>query len=348
MRRIMPALPARREPAAPRPCRRKIPCMPMREFVADRGDGGVRLDLVIRRYLPDVRLATRTRVQVWMREARVAVNGVVVSRPAARAATGDRITIELPEAAPRAPMRPEPGRLHVLYEDAHFLAVEKAAGMVVHPTFRHPTGTLMNALLWHARNWPAPQRPSLVGRLDKLTSGIVLVARTRAVHASLQRALASPVSRKEYLALVYGKVTPSRGTIDLRLHRDDRDRRRVVASLSRGLASLTQYERLARVAAPRAGLALVRCRLLTGRMHQIRVHLAARGWPIVGDPVYGEPRWRAIEEARLAQRLAGFPRQALHAWRLAFPHPRTGAAIRIEASWPLDMRSLATEAGLQG
>lgn len=322
--------------------------MALRTILAGRGDAGERLDHVLRRYLSDVRSATRTRVQAWMRDGAVTVNGTVVTRPAARAADGDQITVGFPDEPPRAVMLAESARLDILYEDDDMLAVNKPAGLVVHPTYRHPTGTLMNALLWHARAWPEPQRPSLVGRLDKLTSGIVLVARTPAMHTALQRAVASSAGQKDYLAIVYGKVTPKRGTIDLRLHRDDRDRRRVVASRLRGVASTTEYERVAHATRPRTALSLVRCRLMTGRMHQIRVHLAARGWPIVGDPVYGEPRWRAIEEARLAQRLAGFPRQALHAWRLAFPHPRTGAAIRIEAPWPLDMRSLATDAGLQG
>ena len=166
------------------------------------------------------------------------------------------------------------------------------------------------------------------------------------MHASLQRALASSVSEKEYLAVVYGKVSPARGTIDLRLHRDDRDRRRVVASAVRGLASQTAWQRLARVPAPRAGLALMRCRLLTGRMHQIRVHLAARGWPIVGDPVYGEPRWTEVSDPALKRHLEAFPRQALHAWRLAFPHPRTGTAVHVEAPWPADLSVLSRLAGL--
>ncbi len=283
-----------------------------------------------------------------MRDGAVTVNGTVVTRPAARAAHGDQITVGFPDEPPRAVMLAESARLDILYEDDDLLAVNKPAGLVVHPTYRHPTGTLMNALLWHARTWPSPQRPSLVGRLDKLTSGIVLVARTPAMHTSLQRAVASTAGQKDYLAIVYGKVTPKRGTIDLRLHRDDRDRRRVVASALRGVPSTTQYERLAHATRPRTALSLVRCRLITGRMHQIRVHLAARGWPIVGDPTYGAPRWQAIEDARLAQQLSGFPRQALHAWRLAFPHPRTGAAIVVEAPWPLDMHALAKNAGLQG
>ncbi len=320
--------------------------MSVRTVLATRGDAGKRLDLVLRRHLADLGTTTRTRVQAWIHDGAVAVNGRTVQRPAARAAQGDVILVSLPDAAPRAIMRPEPGPLEVLFEDEHLLAVNKPPGIVVHPTYRHPTGTLMNALLWRARQWPEPQRPSLVGRLDKLTSGVVLVAKSRRLHAALQRALATSASRKEYLAIVYGRVAAARGTIELGLARDARDRRRVVASSSRGLPSVTHFERLARAAAPRAGLALLRCRLLTGRMHQIRAHLAARGWPIVGDPVYGEARWSLVADAALAAALQAFPRQALHAWNVAFPHPLTGAAVHIEAAVPPDMSGLLQAASL--
>lgn len=320
--------------------------MPERTVTATRGDAGERLDLVLRRHLSDVAAATRTQVQAWIRSGAVAVNDRPAVRPAARAAHGDIIRVALPDAIPRRAMAAETGALDVLYEDAHLLAVNKPPGMVVHPTYRHATGTLMNLLLWRARDWAPADRPSLVGRLDKLTSGLVLVARSPRAHAALQRALASPASDKDYLAVVYGRVPGTRGTIDLRLARDVEDRRRVVASSARGAASLTRYERLSRVAAPRAGLALVRCRLTTGRMHQIRVHLAARGWPVVGDPVYGEPRWTRVSDPALAAALRAFPRQALHAWRVGFPHPMTGARVVVEAPVPADMAGLLHAAGL--
>jgi len=310
----------------------------------------MRLDRVLQRQLTDLRGATRTKVQAWIRQGAVFVNGRAAGRPAARVSVGDAITVHLSSDAFRPAMVVEPEPLtgvHVLHEDPYLLAVGKPAGMVVHPTYGHASGTLMNGLLWHARQWPSAQRPSLVGRLDKLTSGIVLVARTRAVHASLQRALANSVSHKDYLAVVYGRVAPLRGTIALRLHRDDRDRRRVVASTLRGQPAVTSYERLARALAPDAGLALLRCRLLTGRMHQLRVHLAARGWPIVGDPVYGESRWAAVADGALKQALRAFPRQALHAWRLSFPHPVTGAPVRIEAPVPSDMQALLALASIE-
>jgi 23S rRNA pseudouridine1911/1915/1917 synthase len=317
-----------------------------RSVVATRADVGERLDLVLRRHLTDLDSATRTRVQAWIERGSVAVNGRPVHRSAARAALGDIIGVSLPDPRPPTVMGAEAIPLDVLFEDEHFLVINKPAGLVAHPTYRNQTGTLMNALLWHARQWPQPQRPSLVGRLDKLTSGIVLAAKTSAVHAALQRALATPAGEKDYLALVYGRVTVARGTIDLRLARDRADRRRMVASATGGAPSMTRFERLARVRAPRVGLTLLRCRLVTGRTHQIRVHLSAKGWPIVGDSTYGRREWTRITEPLLAAALKAFPRQALHAWRLRFPHPLTGHQVRIDAPLPQDVASLLQLAGL--
>jgi 23S rRNA pseudouridine1911/1915/1917 synthase len=243
-------------------------------------------------------------------------------------------------------MAPEDVRLEVLYEDDYLIALDKPAGVVVHPGYRNTTGTVMNALLWRARKWPAPQRPSIVGRLDKLTSGIVIVAKTAAAHAALQRAMAARDAHKDYLAVVYGRVNVAKGEISFRLRRDPGDRRRMTVSPTVGAQSLTRFERLARVAAPRAGLSLVRCQLVTGRMHQVRVHLAACGWPIVGDPVYGEPRWSKVSDPVLATTLRTFPRQALHAWRLALTHPVTRARLLLEGPVPHDLEHLLTVTGL--
>jgi 23S rRNA pseudouridine1911/1915/1917 synthase len=339
--------------------------LPTRVLTADRGDAGLRIDLVLRRHLTDLHRATRTRVQSWIEQGLVSVNGTPVRRVSTRAAFGDVVSVMLPDEVPRPPMAAEDVRLDVLYEDDYLLAIDKPAGVVAHPTYKHPAGTLMNALLGHARTWPAPQRPSLVSRLDKLTSGIIVVAKTATAHAALQKAMSSGSARdfgetgsasgkrfgaagceKDYLAVVYGRVNVARGEIDLRLATDERDRRKVVASETAGAESLTRFERLARVAAPRAGLALLRCRLATGRTHQIRVHLAARGWPIVGDPAYGEPRWTKVDDPLLAATLRAFPRQALHAWRVAFTHPMTRARVTIEAPIPRDLQGLLDTAGL--
>jgi 23S rRNA pseudouridine1911/1915/1917 synthase len=313
---------------------------------ADRGDAGRRLDLVLQRHLKDVALASRTRIQGWIADGLVAVNGALVRRASARTAQGDLVSVALPDVPAGAIVASRESRLDIVYEDDHLIVVDKPAGLVVHPTYRHTDGTLLNALVWYARGWPAGQRPSLVGRLDKLTSGVLLVAKTRPVHAGLQRVLTSSGSEKDYLALAYGRVRPARGRIDLGLARDPADRSRVVASAEAGVPSVTEFERLGRVAAPRVGLALLRCRLRTGRMHQIRVHLAARGWPLVGDPKYGEPLWARVTDPALSAALKGFPRQALHAWKLALIHPVTRTLLRVEARVPPDLATLIQTAGL--
>ena len=309
-----------------------------RIVTADRGDAGTRLDLVLRRHLAG---ASRTRVQSWIENGRVTVNGALVRRVSQRAALGDVVAVAMNNVAPRRSMVAENVALRVLFEDEHLLALDKPSGVVVHPAYRNVEGTVINALLWHARAWPPPHRPSLVNRLDKLTSGLVIVAKHAAAHKALQRAIGSGQTEKDYLAVVYGPVNTARGEIDLRLGRAPRDRRKVIASPDAGAPSLTRFELLARS----GDLALLRCRLVTGRMHQIRVHLAARGWPIVGDPVYGEPRWSRIADPALAATLRAFPRQALHAWRIGLTHPITSERLSIEAPVPSDLHGLLTECG---
>jgi 23S rRNA pseudouridine1911/1915/1917 synthase len=215
--------------------------------------------------------------------------------------------------------------LDILYEDDALMVVNKPAGVVVHPTYRNPSGTLLDALRAHASDWHDSQNPSLVGRLDKDTSGIVVVAKTAAHHATLQRIHQSPDCLKDYIAVVRGVVNVERGTISDSLRVDPSDRRRVIVSPTTdgGVASETRFERLEHT----AEATLLRCRLITGRRHQIRVHLAARGWPIIGDRVYGN----AIDP---------FPRQALHAWQAAFAHPVSGQRIRVEAPLPPELHAL--------
>jgi 23S rRNA pseudouridine1911/1915/1917 synthase len=310
----------------------------IRTLTADRGDAGRRLDLVLRRHLAGVAGATRTRVQAWIEAGLVMVNRRLVCRAACRVAPGDVLVVNLGERQRRT-IAPEEIALDVLYEDDDLLVVNKPAGMVVHPTYAHAAHTMMNALLWRARDWPGGQRPTLVGRLDKFTSGLVVVARTRAVHAALQRALTSGASEKHYLAVVYGRVNTRTGTINLPLGRDARDRRRMVVSAT-GAPSETRFERLARTPLRSAGLSLLRCRLMTGRMHQIRVHLAARGWPIVGDAKYGRAMSPAVGDREIAAALQGFTRQALHAWCVEFTHPVTRARVSVEAPVPHDLAEL--------
>jgi 23S rRNA pseudouridine1911/1915/1917 synthase len=317
-----------------------------RTLTADRGDAAQRLDLMLCRHLHDVEAATRTRIQSWIHDGSVTVNGAIVRRVSARTAIGDIVTVVLPDILPRAPMTAENVPLRILFEDEQLLALDKPPGVVVHPTYKNMTGTILNALLWRARTWPHGHRPSIVGRLDKLTSGIVVVAKTPEIHALLQRQLGSSQTEKDYLAVVYGRVNVPRGEIDLPLGRDRSDRRRIVVSTEDGAPSMTMFERLGRTAASRGGLSLLRCRLVTGRTHQIRVHLAARGWPLVGDPTYGEPRWSTVEPPGIAELLRTFPRQALHAWRLSLIHPVTRTRLSIEAPVPDDMAQLMSALAL--
>jgi 23S rRNA pseudouridine1911/1915/1917 synthase len=214
-----------------------------------------------------------------------------------------------------------------LFEDDHFLAVDKPAGVVVHPTYKHPSGTLLDAVRAYAVDWPASHNPTIVGRLDRLTSGIVVVAKYADAHAALQRA----AMEKDYLAIVIGEISEASGEIDWRLRVDPADRRRVIASRSEGRRCVTRFERLVQG----DGVALLRCRLETGRRHQIRAHLAAQGWPIVGDTIYNLQR--TIYKAN---------RVALHAWRVAFAHPFDNAPIAIEAPLPHDFREILDACGL--
>ena len=289
------------------------------QFIADRGDARLRLDQVLVRRVTDVTRMSRSRAQQWIESGAVAIDGARAPRPSIRIREGAAVEIALPDTAePRAQPRPAPGPLHILCEDEHLIAINKPAGIVVHPSYKNTAGTLLNTVLWHLRDRPGV-RPGLVSRLDKQTSGVLLVALSPAVHATLQR---SDI-RKEYLAIVRGTPRPPRGTIDLPLARQADDRRRV-AITEGGAPSVTRYE----VLVARDDISLVRCELVTGRTHQIRVHLAAKGWPILGDVVYGEHDRR-------------IDRQALHAWRATFAHPVTGTPLEVVAPLPPDMDAIA-------
>ena len=230
---------------------------------------------------------------------------------------------------------PQPLPLCVLFEDEHLLAVGKDAGVVVHPSYKHPDGSVFNALLWHLR--AEGVHPHLLQRLDKDTSGVMLVSKTAKAHAAIVRAMrrdpADGGVRKEYVAVVHGVPSPLSGEIALRLGRDPADVRRVRVSEADGQPCLTRYATLTH--APEAGMSAVSCELVTGRMHQIRVHLAASGCPIVGDPVYG-----------IGDHVGGpMARQALHAWRVSFRHPVSGTPLTIIAPFPPDIASLLAQIG---
>ena len=327
-----------------------------RDVPVDRGDIGLRLDLVLLRHLGHEPGVSRARIQKWITAGRVTVNGAPAPRIAWRVAEGDRLTLDAREIRTRAKPRAEEMPLDVLFEDAHLIALNKPAGVVVHPSYKHTAGTLINALLWHAARWPSGDAPALLTRLDKLTSGVLLVAKRREVVAALQREMKAERIHKDYLAVVHGRPRPPRGTIDLALDRDPWDRRKVTVTDRGGQRAVTKYEVLDgpagdgdRQAADReAGThgavegdvatpcSLLRCRLVTGRMHQIRVHLAHKGWPLVGDGVYGR-----------AGDVPAFPRQALHAWRVSLTHPVTHEPLTVTAPVPADLRTLMESLGLR-
>ena len=295
------------------------------QFVADRGDCRLRLDQAVLRHLRDVTPRSRNRIQGWIDEGRVTVDGVTATRSSAKLREGATVEVALPaDVRLRQPPAPEDRALSVLYEDEALLVINKPAGLVVHPSYKQTAGTLLNAILAHRRD--RATEPGIITRLDKQTSGIVLVAVAPDVHRIVQHDADAGLVRKEYLALVIGSPTPRQGAIDQALGRDPADRRRVAAT-DGGAAATTHYE----VVATGAGTSLVRCQLVTGRTHQIRVHLAARGWPIVGDAVYG------TRDERLGDR------QALHAWRVSLPHPVTRQQLTLVA--PVPCRSCGGGAG---
>jgi 23S rRNA pseudouridine1911/1915/1917 synthase len=291
-------------------------------FHADRGDARLRLDQVLVRRLTEVSRLSRNLAQQWIELGAVSVDGVVAARPAARVREGAAIEVRLPDPAVRR-VRPaaEARPLDILHEDDTMIVVNKPAGIVVHPSYKQASGTLLNALLWHLRGRDGVQ-PGILTRLDKDTSGLVVVALTAATHAAMQRDAAAGRIVKEYLALVEGSPSRARGAITLPLARDPADRRRMIATPG-GAASETRYERLSPVAAR----SLLRCELVTGRTHQIRVHLAASGWPIVGDRLYGSTD-------------PAIGRQALHAWRITLPQPGTSVPLTVVAPLPADLATL--------
>ena len=267
----------------------------------------------------------------WVRDGKVSVNGAVAMKPAQRLFHGDAVAVELPPQPDAPPILPQELPLTVVYEDAHLLALAKPAGLVVHPTWGHRDGTLLNALLWHARDWDTAH-PRLVHRLDKDTSGILVVTKTRAAHAAIARAFQRRQVTKEYLAVVHGHPPAGHGRIDLPIARDPHDPKRRITTDSAGRAAVTEFEVLS-TSNDRA-FSLLRCRPTTGRTHQIRVHLFAIGLPIVGDPLYG-PADRSL-----------LSRQALHAARLTFTHPATSQRLSLSAPLPSDLRTLLTQLGL--
>lgn len=289
-------------------------------------DAARRLDLYLACVCPQL---TRSGAQRLITQGRVLVNGLV-ARSRDALAPGDVIEIHWPAQAPSTPPQSEEEPLTILYEDEHLLVLDKPAGMVVHAGAGRASGALVNALVAHraaiATVGPDPLRAGIVHRLDRDTSGVMVVAASDEALAALQRQFRRRETRKEYLALAYGQVAPSEAAIEAPIGRDPSQRQRM-AVLPEGRYARTEYRLLERL--PGASLLVVL--LLTGRTHQIRVHLASIGHPVVGDRVYG-PRRGAIAA----------PRQFLHAWRLGFAHPISGQPLTFEAPLPADLEMVLT------
>ena len=266
------------------------------------------------RFLAAHTLLSRSAIQRLAREGRVTVNGAAVE-PAYKVRAGEELVVDVPDPAPALSLAAEDIPLEVLYEDEDVLVVNKPAGLVVHPAYGHATGTLVNAIVGKitADTGRAASRPGIVHRLDKDTSGVLIVAKNDVAHLALARQLQGRRFEKEYVALVWGDPGEQPALVEAPIARDPKDRRRMVVRAA-GRESTTRFARVAGYGSGSDRRALLHVRPVTGRTHQIRVHLAFARLPIVGDPVYGR---------RLAQH-DGLARQFLHAWRLSVNLPRAG------------------------
>lgn len=279
-----------------------------------------RLDRYLSQHLPDL---SRSRIQQLIEQGNVQVNGKVCTSKKATVKLGDRISLEIPDAQP-LDLQPEDIPLDILYEDDSLLILNKPAGLVVHPAPGHPEGTLVNALLAHCPNLPGiggVQRPGIVHRLDKDTTGAIAIAKTDQAQQHLQAQLKAKTARREYLGVVYGVPASDTGTIDLAIGRHPVDRKKMaVVPIETGRSAVTHW----RVQERLGNYTLMHFQLETGRTHQIRVHSAHIGHPVVGDPVYGSGRSVGVN----------LPGQALHAWRLRLQHPVTEEWIEVTAPPP--------------
>jgi len=301
-------------------------------------EAGGRLDKALAAALPDF---SRARLQALIAEGRVSRNGSPVSDGSSKAQAGD-YRLEIPPPVAAEP-QPEDLPIRVLFEDAHLVVIDKAPGMAMHPAPGTESGTLVNALLHHCGDSLSGiggvARPGIVHRIDKETSGVVVAAKTDAAHQGLSALFAAHDIDREYIALTRGAPSPIRGTIEGAIARSTADRKKMAVVKSGGRHAVTHYT-VARVFGPqeRPLAARVACRLETGRTHQIRVHLASKGAPCLGDPTYGSGSpSQPVKEAIAA---AGLKRQALHAAVLGFVHPITGETLRFESPLPADMARL--------
>jgi 23S rRNA pseudouridine1911/1915/1917 synthase len=291
---------------------------------------GLRLDQALAELVPDY---SRSRLQQWIRGGQVTLDNRA-SRVRERVRCGDTVRIHA-EIAEDSRFAAQPITLDLIHEDEHLLVVNKPPGLVVHPAAGNADGTLLNALLYHDPGLAALPRAGIVHRLDKDTSGLMVVARTLVTHTRLVEAMQARRIRREYFAIVNG-VPSAGGRIDAPIGRHPVDRKRM-AVVAGGREAVTHYRVIERFRAH----TLVRVRLETGRTHQIRVHMAHLRCPVTGDPVYGgRPRWPRGAGEGLTRALREFRRQALHARRLELAHPVSGVPLAWEAPLPVDMRRL--------
>ncbi len=304
--------------------------------------GGVRLDKALADIFP---MLSRARLQTLIAEGAVSRDGEPVTAGSAKAQPG-RYSVVLPPVIPATPA-PEAIPLTVLFEDADLIVIDKAAGMAAHPAPGSESGTLVNALLAHCGDSLSGiggvARPGIVHRLDKDTSGVMVAAKTDRAHAGLSALFATHDIERTYIALTRGAPSPAKGRIETLIGRSSSDRKKMAVLRSGGRDAITDYVVQQVFGAPaRSGgapmAARVACTLHTGRTHQIRVHLASKGAPILGDPAYGSGSPAATVRAAIAE--AGLARQALHAAVLGFRHPVNGQPLRFETAPPRDMAEL--------
>ena len=320
-------------------------------LVVDKKHAGIRLDLFLARRFPgalEKAGLSRSGIQRMITEGQITLNGRK-TKAGARLKSND--IVEVQSLPPReTAVAPEPLPLDILYEDGDCLVVNKPAGMVVHPAAGRPSGTLVNALLHYCPNLQGiggERRPGIVHRLDKDTSGVMVVAKHDRAFHPLALQFKERRVRKEYLAFVWGLVDQAKGRIDRPIgrHRSDRKRMSSLYSLPRLRAAVTEWQvegvfRIGTAGERPFWITLLRLKPHSGRTHQIRVHLADQGYPLVGDRIYGRKRHGLGSNQTTLAGLTDFPRQALHAERLGFSHPRTGAPLDFYAPLPLDMQRL--------
>jgi 23S rRNA pseudouridine1911/1915/1917 synthase len=302
------------------------------EVKLDPAHSGWRLDRALAAALPTL---SRERLKALIRSGGLTSGGAALRDPATKVRGDEAFRLEVPDPEP-AHNEPQDIPLSIVFEDPHLLVVDKPAGLVVHPAAGNRDGTLVNALLHHCgaslSGIGGVARPGIVHRIDKDTSGLLLVAKTDVAHEGLARQFAAHSIERRYLAIVAGVPTTGEGTVDAPLARSSADRKKIaIVEGSRGKRAVTHWKRLELLDCA----ALVECSLETGRTHQVRVHMASIGHPLLGDPVYGRSR-----EHRDLLKSLGFHRQALHAARLGFTHPVTKHRLSFESGMPADMQEL--------